>query len=52
MGDIDINVKNFIKLRSVFAELFSEGVFHGEGASKVGGCDASGNMVCFKCDHG
>lgn len=29
MGDIDINVKNFIKIRSVFAQLFSEGVFHG-----------------------
>ena len=30
MGDVDISVKNFIKLRSVFAQLFSEGVYHGE----------------------
>lgn len=30
MGDADISVKNFIKLRSVFAQLFSEGVYHGE----------------------
>ena len=30
MGDIDIRVKNFVKLRSIFAQLFSEGVFHGK----------------------
>lgn len=30
MGDADISVKNFIKIRSVFAQLFSEGVYHGE----------------------
>lgn len=30
MGNADISVKNFIKLRSVFAQLFSEGVYHGE----------------------
>lgn len=30
MGDIDISVKNFIKIRSVFAQLFSESVFHGD----------------------
>ena len=30
MGDIDISVKNFVKLRAVFAQLFAEGVFHGE----------------------
>lgn len=29
MGEIDIRVKNFIKLNSVFAQLFSEGVFGG-----------------------
>lgn len=30
MGNVDISVKNFIKIRSVFAQLFSEGVYHGE----------------------
>ena len=29
MGDIDINVKNFIKINSVFAQLFEKGVYHG-----------------------
>ncbi|MCI9560022.1 Rpn family recombination-promoting nuclease/putative transposase [Candidatus Ventrimonas sp. KK005] len=30
MGDIDINVKNFIKINTVFAQLFSQGVYGGE----------------------
>ena len=30
MGEIDINVKNFIKLNSVFAQLFSKWVYKGE----------------------
>lgn len=30
MGDIDISVKNFIKLNSVFAQLFSKWVYKGE----------------------
>ena len=30
MGEIDINVKNFIKLNSVFAQLFSKWVYRGE----------------------
>lgn len=30
MGEIDISVKNFIKLNSVFAQLFSKGVYGGE----------------------
>ena len=29
MGDIDISVKNFIKINSVFAQLFEKGVYHG-----------------------
>ncbi|MCI8672220.1 MAG: Rpn family recombination-promoting nuclease/putative transposase [Lachnospiraceae bacterium] len=29
MGDIDISVKNFIKINSVFAQLFSQGVYNG-----------------------
>ena len=29
MGDIDINVKNFLKINSVFAQLFEKGVYHG-----------------------
>ena len=29
MGKIDIRVKNFIKVDTVFAQLFSEGVFKG-----------------------
>lgn len=29
MGDIDISVKNFIKIDSVFAQLFEKGVYHG-----------------------
>jgi len=31
MGDIDINVKNFLKINSVFAQLFEKGVYHGTG---------------------
>ena len=30
MGDIDINVKNFLKIDSVFAQLFSQGVYNGQ----------------------
>lgn len=30
MGDTDINVKNFIKIDSVFAQLFSQGVYGGQ----------------------
>lgn len=30
MGDVDINIKNFIKLDSVFAQLFSQGVYGGK----------------------
>ncbi len=30
MGDIDISVKNFIKINSVFAQLFEKGVYHGK----------------------
>lgn len=30
MGDIDISIKNFIKIPPVFAQLFSRGIFHGE----------------------
>ena len=30
MGDIDINVKNFIKIDSVFVQLFSQGVYGGQ----------------------
>ncbi len=30
MGEIDINIKNFIKIDSVFSQLFSQGVFGGE----------------------
>lgn len=29
MGDVDIHVKNFIKINSVFAQLFEKGVYHG-----------------------
>ena len=29
MGNIDIHVKNFIKINSVFAQLFEKGVYHG-----------------------
>lgn len=29
MGDIDISVKNFIKINSVFAQLFEKDVYHG-----------------------
>lgn len=29
MGGIDISVKNFIKINSVFAQLFEKGVYHG-----------------------
>ena len=29
MGKVDIRVKNFIKVDTVFAQLFSEGVFKG-----------------------
>lgn len=29
MGDVDITVKNFIKINSVFAQLFEKGVYHG-----------------------
>ena len=30
MGEMDIRVKNFVKLNSVFAQLFSQGVYSGE----------------------
>ncbi len=30
MGDIDMNVKNFLKIDSVFAQLFSQGVYGGQ----------------------
>lgn len=30
MGDVDINIKNFLKINSVFAQLFSQGVYGGE----------------------
>ena len=30
MGEIDINIKNFIKIDSVFSQLFSQGVFGGK----------------------
>ena len=30
MGDVDISVKNFIKINSVFAQLFSQGVYKGK----------------------
>lgn len=30
MGDIDISVKNFIKINSVFAQLFGQGVYNGK----------------------
>lgn len=30
MGDIDINVKNFIKINSVFSQLFERGIYHGK----------------------
>ena len=29
MGEIDIRVKNFIKVDTIFAQLFSKGVFQG-----------------------
>ena len=29
MGNIDISVKDFIKINSVFAQLFEKGVYHG-----------------------
>ena len=29
MGNIDISVKNFIKINTVFAQLFEKGVYHG-----------------------
>lgn len=30
MGDVDINVKNFIKINSVFSQLFEKGIYHGK----------------------
>ena len=30
MGEIDIRLKNFIKIDSVFAQLFNQGVFGGK----------------------
>ncbi len=30
MGDVDISIKNFIKLNSVFSQLFSQGVYGGK----------------------
>lgn len=30
MSDIDIHVKNFVKINSVFAQLFSQGVYKGK----------------------
>ena len=30
MGDVDISIKNFLKINSVFAQLFSQGVYGGE----------------------
>lgn len=53
MGDIDINVKNFVKINSVFAQLFSQGVYGGKiriAPDKLEEMDAAGQEAIWSGD--